>query len=69
MKTVTITIYGQPNHEGKVNYDADWPANNIGYSCNESGIRGQSFLANVESHIDNWKRKEYQITIIHKPKA
>lgn len=38
-----------PDGLDRVHFAAYWWANNIGWSCNETGVRGQHFFATLES--------------------
>ena len=60
-KIVYVTKYSEKDKEGKSRFCLEWPDNNIGYSCNETGLRGQFFYAILEEHIKSFKNRGYKV--------
>lgn len=58
---VLIEIFSQKDNLGRQSFSASWIADNIGYRCNETGVRGQHFFAIIDEHVKTWMDKGYKI--------
>jgi hypothetical protein len=54
---VKIQVHCRPDNEGRQTFTTEWWANNIGYSCNEEGWRGQVSRGILLEKIGYWKEK------------
>ena len=54
MKEVIVSIKSKPDNLNRQYFTISWLDNNIGYNCNEVGLRGQYFFGVLQDHLNNF---------------
>jgi hypothetical protein len=54
--TLYVTVHNRvPDALGRRGFTLQWMANNLGYHCNETGLRGQVFFAVLDTYLNKAK--------------
>lgn len=61
---VIIEVTGHVDSLGRRQFTAYWVADNVGAHCNERGVRGQNFHAEVAEHAARWQACGLRVTVV-----
>ncbi len=59
--TLYVTILSAKDNLGRQEFLLEWMNNNVGKSCNETGLRGQISFDKLSEHIEHFKKKGFDV--------